>query len=54
MKKIGIVICNYNKEDAVLDCIQSVLESKFQDFDLYVVDNGKTYKRNLPWQACTN
>ncbi len=42
MKKIGIVICNYNKEDAVLDCIQSVLESKFQDFDLYVVDNGST------------
>ncbi|MFG6348235.1 MAG: glycosyltransferase, partial [Lachnospiraceae bacterium] len=42
MKKIGIVICNYNKEDAVLDCIQSILESKFQDFDLYVVDNGST------------
>ncbi len=42
MKKIGIVICNYNKEDDVLDCIQSILESKFQDFDLYVVDNGST------------
>ncbi|MDE6567680.1 MAG: glycosyltransferase family 2 protein, partial [Lachnospiraceae bacterium] len=42
MKKIGIVICNYNKEDCVLDCIQSVLESRFQDFDLYVVDNAST------------
>lgn len=42
MKKIGIVICNYNKEDAVLDCIQSILESKFTDYDLYVVDNGST------------
>lgn len=42
MKKIGIVICNYNKEEEVLECIQSILESKFQDFDLYVVDNGST------------
>lgn len=42
MKEIGIVICNYNKEDAVLECIQSVLESKYTDFDLYVVDNGST------------
>ncbi len=42
MKEIGIVICNFNKEDAVLECIQSVLESKYTDFDLYVVDNGST------------
>lgn len=42
MKKLGIVICNYNKEDAVIDCIQSILESKFTDYDLYVVDNAST------------
>lgn len=42
MKKVGIVICNYNKKDKVLQCIQSVLEQKFQDFDLYVVDNAST------------
>ncbi|WP_297416983.1 glycosyltransferase family 2 protein [Clostridium sp.] len=40
MKSIGIVICNYNKRDYVLQCIQSVLESKMQDFDLYLVDNA--------------
>lgn len=40
MKQIGIVICNYNKKDDVLACIQSVLESKFQDYDIYVVDNA--------------
>ncbi len=40
MKSIGIVICNYNKRDYVLQCIQSVIESKMQDFDLYVVDNA--------------
>ncbi|BCN29851.1 glycosyltransferase family 2 protein [Anaeromicropila herbilytica] len=42
MKSIGIVICNYNKKKAVLDCIESVLESRFQDFDIYVVDNASS------------
>ncbi len=40
--QIGVVICNYNKEKEVLDCIQSVLESRFQDIDVYVVDNAST------------
>lgn len=42
MKQIGVVICNYNKKDDALACIQSVLESKFQDYDIYVVDNAST------------
>lgn len=42
MKSIGIVICNYNKCSYVLNCIQSVLESKIKDFDIYVVDNAST------------
>ncbi len=42
MKKVGIVICNYNKADKVLDCIQSILEQTFQDYDLYVVDNASS------------
>ncbi|MBE5889905.1 MAG: glycosyltransferase family 2 protein [Lachnospiraceae bacterium] len=42
MARVGVVICNYNKEDDVLDCIQSVLENKYQDIDLYVVDNAST------------
>jgi GT2 family glycosyltransferase len=42
MKKVGIVICNYNKADKVLECIQCILEQKFTDFDLYVVDNAST------------
>lgn len=32
----------YNKKDYVLNCIRSVLESKNQDFDLYVADNAST------------
>lgn len=42
MKAIGIVICNYNKSEFVVECIQSVLESKTNDFDIYVVDNAST------------
>ena len=41
-KKIAAVICNYNKCAYVTECIQSVLESVFQDFDLMVVDNAST------------
>lgn len=40
MKKIGIVICNYNKRDYVIKCIETVLESEFTDFDIFVVDNA--------------
>jgi len=40
MKKIGIVICNYNKSAMLKNCIQAVLENTFTDFDVYVVDNG--------------
>lgn len=39
-KKIGIVVCNYNKENDVLVCIQSIIESKYTDYHVYVVDNG--------------
>lgn len=42
MKKTGIVICNYNKREYVINCIQSVLESKTDDFDIFVVDNAST------------
>lgn len=42
MKQIGIVICNYNKKNDALACIRSILESKFQDYDIYVVDNAST------------
>ena len=42
MKRVGIVICNYNKKDMVIDCISAVLEQKYEDYELYVVDNGST------------
>lgn len=42
MKAIGIVICNYNKKNFCLRCIQSVLNSDFTDYDLFVVDNASS------------
>lgn len=42
MKQTGIIICNYNKAEDCLNCIQSVLESNYHDFDLFVVDNAST------------
>lgn len=41
-KSIAIVICNYNKEDYIINCIKSILESTINDFDIYVVDNAST------------
>lgn len=41
-KSIGIVICNYNKSEYVCRCIESVLESDTDNFDLFVVDNAST------------
>jgi hypothetical protein len=42
MNPIGVVICNFNKKDFVLQCIHSVKESVEQNFDIYVVDNAST------------
>ena len=42
MEKVGIVVCNYNKEDKVVICIQSILESIYTDYHIYVVDNAST------------
>ena len=40
MKKVGIVVCNYNKRNYVMDCVESLLAQTFHDRDIYVVDNA--------------
>lgn len=40
MKSVSVVICNYNKKEYALKCVNSVLESSFSDLDIYVVDNA--------------
>lgn len=42
MKSIGIVICNFNKKDYIINCIKSILKQSIDDFDIYVVDNAST------------
>lgn len=43
-KKIGIVIVNYNGEKFQNECVESILNSTFQNFYIIVVDNGSTDK----------
>lgn len=40
MKQLSVVICNYNKKNYILKCIESVLKSSFKNLDIYVVDNA--------------
>lgn len=40
MKKIGVVVCNYNKREYVIKCVNSILKQSIQDMDIYVVDNA--------------
>lgn len=42
MKSIGIIVCNYNKKDYVMNCVQSLFNQTISDFDIYVVDNAST------------
>ncbi len=42
MEKIGVIVCNYNKEDYIIKCIRSILSSSVNNFDVYVVDNAST------------
>lgn len=42
MEKVGVIICNYNKKDFVVRCIESLKKQTMNDFDIYVVDNAST------------
>jgi glycosyltransferase involved in cell wall biosynthesis len=37
---ISIILCTYNRAKYLNDCINSVLQQTFQDFELIVVDDG--------------
>lgn len=42
MKNIGIVVCNFNKREYVIKCLEYIFASDTDDFDVYVVDNAST------------
>lgn len=39
---MAIIICNFNKCEYIIKCIDSVLKSSYEDYDIYVVDNAST------------
>lgn len=42
MNKLSIIITFYNKEDYILDCLESLKKQRNQDFNLIIVDDGST------------
>ena len=42
MNEIGVFICNYNKADYVVECVEKVLNQTLKNLDIYVVDNAST------------
>ena len=55
MKTISVIIANLNGEKYLADCLQSLAEQTFRDFEVIVVDNGSTdnslalLKKDFPW-----
>lgn len=40
--KVSIIIVNWNSKDYIKNCIDSLLNQTFQDFEIILVDNGST------------
>ena len=40
--KVSIVIPVYNKAEYICDCLESILQQDFEDFEILVVDDGST------------
>jgi GT2 family glycosyltransferase len=52
MKKVAVVILNYNGWEDTLECIESFLEQDHKDYQLIIVDNNSendSYSKILSW-----
>ena len=55
MKTISVIIANLNGEAYLPDCLQSLSNQTFRDFEVILVDNGSTdrsldlLKKDFPW-----
>ncbi len=41
-KRVGCFVCNFNKKDYVVGCVESLLNQSYDNMDVYVVDNAST------------
>ena len=44
---ISVVVPIYNSEDTITDCIKSILQQSFRDFEIILVDDGCTDRSGL-------
>ena len=43
MSKVSIIITTYNREENLKECIKSILDQTYRDFEIIVVDNYSKY-----------
>jgi len=42
LRKVSVIIVNYNGKHFLKDCLDSLMEQSFKDFETIIVDNGST------------
>ncbi len=55
MSNVSIIIVNFNHSTETIECVQSLQESTYQDFDIIIIDNASSEEdyRNLCQQLFT-
>ena len=41
-EKVVVIMLNYNQNDYTLKCVDSVLESEYENFEILLIDNGSS------------
>jgi hypothetical protein len=42
MPRVSIIIANYNGKGLVIDCLKTLVEQSFKDFEILIIDNAST------------
>ena len=42
INKIGVITLNYNQSEMTIECVHSILKSKYDDYLIHIIDNGST------------
>ena len=46
-KKVVVITLNYNQNDYTIKCINSLLNSNYNNFNILLIDNGSTEENYL-------